>query len=146
MRGRRGTFFWNLLFSYFPVIYSIISGFVLVPYYLKFIGPTIYGSWLALGNILTWISLVDPGFASLLLQKVGFAFGKRENDITGKYIGSGIVIGIAISGLVYAIGSITNNYFYTWLNIEQTDLDLHVLEKAFKIALLGTSLSLFSFF
>ena len=48
----------------------MMGGIILVPIYLVYIPKDLYGYWLATGNILTIISLLDPGIGGVVTQKV----------------------------------------------------------------------------
>lgn len=47
----------------------MMVGIILVPIYLVYIPKDLYGYWLATGNILTIISLLDPGIGGVVTQK-----------------------------------------------------------------------------
>jgi O-antigen/teichoic acid export membrane protein len=83
----------NLISLYFSVILSITQGIILTPLYLKYIPPSLYGAWLASGNILTWIAMVDPGISRILQQRTAYTFGRGELDKVGGVIGTGLLLG-----------------------------------------------------
>ena len=66
MRTRTKTTQWNLFFQYTSIVLTVIWSIVLVPLYLKFIPLDIYGAWLATGNIVAWLSIMDPGLSAVL--------------------------------------------------------------------------------
>jgi O-antigen/teichoic acid export membrane protein len=138
--GRRKATVWNLFFLNIGFVITLINGVLIIPLYLHYIDSSIYGAWLATGNLLTWITIVDPGVASVLLQRVSYALGERNEKELGLAITSGILVAIGLFivsiaagyGLSYFIGSIAN-------------IDLRYradIVKAFRIALWGTSFSL----
>ena len=60
----------NFLFNSTNSIVAIINGIVLVPIYFKFMSISTYGAWLATGNIVAMIGLMESGFASVITQKM----------------------------------------------------------------------------
>ena len=61
-----------------------------MPLYLRFIPIDIYSIWLATGNLLAWISTLDPGLTLVLQQQVADAYGKRDKNKVRKLIGGGV--------------------------------------------------------
>ncbi|MBB3054371.1 lipopolysaccharide biosynthesis protein [Mucilaginibacter gotjawali] len=138
--GRKKATIWNLFFLNIGFIITLINGVLIIPLYLHYMDGAVYGAWLATGNVLTWITIVDPGVAGVLLQRVSYALGEKNEKELGLAISSGILIAIVLFilsiivgyGLSYFIGSIAN-------------IDMHYrsdIVKAFRIALWGTSFSL----
>ena len=84
--------------------FAIINGIVLVPLYLQFIDITLFGAWLATGNIITWLTLVDPGFGDVLRQRTAQTFGQGDYLRLGKVIGTGSSLVIALGLLPAVIG------------------------------------------
>lgn len=102
--SRRRATIANLVYQYVTLAFAIINGIVLVPLYLKFIDITLFGAWLATGNIITWLTLVDPGFGDVLRQRTAQTFGKGDNVRLGKIIGTGSLLVIALGLLPGMIG------------------------------------------
>jgi hypothetical protein len=76
--SRKKSTFWNLVFSYSTILYGICSGLLLVPLYLEHIPIDLYGAWLASGNVLTWLTVIDPGISTVVTQRVGKSFGANK--------------------------------------------------------------------
>ncbi|WP_295672730.1 hypothetical protein [uncultured Mucilaginibacter sp.] len=138
--GRKKATIWNLFFLNIGFVITLINGVLVIPLYLHFIDSAVYGAWLATGNVLTWITIVDPGVAGVLLQRVSYAIGEKNEEELGLAICSGILIACMLFvlsiivgyGLSYVIGNIAN-------------IDMRYrgdIVKAFRIALWGTSFSL----
>jgi len=53
---------------------NIITGIFMVPLYLKFIDLNIYGYWIAISGIISFLSLVDPGIGTVVQQKISEAY------------------------------------------------------------------------
>ena len=82
---------------------GVIRGLFIVPFYLKYIDNTIYALWLATGNIVVWLTFVDPGISNVLQQRVAYFMGKKDLITLSKVITSGIVLSGLISVIAYLI-------------------------------------------
>ncbi len=143
-RSRRLATKWNIFFHYYAIIISMISGILLVPLYLKYIPLEIYGAWLATGNIIAWLTIADPGISDVLSQQVGRAFGAGETQKLNDLLGSGTLLSFIVSLLILILGLLfTENIFHLILIKDQTNI--HVLKNAFKLAVIGSSLMIFSY-
>lgn len=143
-RSRTGATAWNLFFHYAAVGLMIVSGLVLVPFYLKFIPVQDYGAWLATGNVLVWLTAVDPGLSAVLQQRVGFAYGRGDHAQMGRVIASGLVLALALALLPVAIAFFAGPHLPGWLRLS-SDVNSAVLVKAFLLAGLGTTFAVVSF-
>lgn len=143
--SRKRTTKWNLFFHYSTILYTIITGIVLVPLYLQYIPKEEYGYWLASGNILGWISAVDPGFGMVVQQKVAYHFGANERVKVGKYITSGIVLSLVILLFLTLVGWGVSNQLIGLLDVAEIDSITSSLQTAFIYALAGSILSIFSY-
>jgi len=144
LRSRTTTTKWSLFFHNASIGLSIISGVVLVPMYLKFIPVDLYGAWVATGNILVWITIIDPGLSPVLLQQVGVAYGKNDKETIQNLIVSGNLITLCIVVLVIAMAIAATPFIPSWLNLSG-EIDIVSLKKAFIFAALGSGLMILSF-
>ncbi len=103
-RTRKKTTKWNVFFHFTFILLMFFSGVVLVPLYLKYIPVRIYGFWLAIGNILTWLTALDPGIGGLLQQKVSKAYGELNNRLIVSYVNAGFILSVALCLLVMLVG------------------------------------------
>lgn len=142
--SRARTTKWNLLFHYLSIGLAIVSGLLLVPLYLKFIPLDLYGAWLASGNILVWLTIIDPGLSTVLQQRVGVAYGKRDFQAIQELLIGGLCITFVITLFVIIVGYISANYLPNWLNLPSS-IDITALKKAFFLAIIGTALMIFSY-
>lgn len=134
-RNDRRTIRWNLFFNYTSVVYNVIIGIVLVPLYLKYIPIDEYGAWLASGNIITWMTLLDPGLSGTMQYKVAHALGNNDKKTIGKLIGNSIVIGICFF-ITLCLGAIFVQFNISkWLDVSKFS------EASFFLALALTSIS-----
>ena len=144
MRSATSVTRWNIVFNYISIILAVVNGLVIVPFYLKFIDHALFGAWLASGNILVWLTIIEPGVGEVLQQKVGSAYGAKDHTKVGLYIGSGIAISTAIA-IVVAIACFLFQYLIAGILNLPSSIDIPQLLHAFTIAAMGTSLILLSY-
>jgi len=142
--SRISTTKWNLFFFYLRTLISFANGVLIVPLYLKYIDNTLFGLWLASGNILTWITIVDPGVGDVLTQKISVAHSKKNYRLIENILSSSIIISIVISIIAFLVGYFLSFYINEILNISSR-ININELLFAFKINLAATCLTLFSF-
>jgi len=138
--SRKKTTLWNFFFLNIGFVISIFNGILIIPLYLHYIDSSLYGAWLATGNILTWITVVDPGVGDVLLQKVAFAIGKNDKKEIGAAIASGILISVGLFVLSVTIGYTFSFFIGDLANINKLYRDDII--SAFRIALWGTAFGL----
>lgn len=142
--SRRKTTGWHLFFQYIHIVLIFVSGIILLPICLKFIPVKLYGAWLATGNILVWMTVVDPGLSSILFQKIGFAYGKRDLGYIQEVATAGLCITAIIVLVVFAVGLFCAFQLQHLIKLPEAAHRL-VLFKAFSWAVAGSSLLVFSY-
>ena len=115
----------------------------MVPLYLRFIPLDMYGAWLASGNLLALITIMDPGFTLILQQQIAIFYGKKDISNVRAIIGSGLVGSLILLFITIIIGFIIAYYLPVWLSLPST-INTPMLVKAFRLAVIGTALTLFS--
>ncbi len=143
-KSRKKTALWNLLFSYGMIGYAVISGIALVPLYLRFIPVDLYGAWLATGNVLAWLTVVDPGIAGVVQQRIGVAYGQRNYSALRGYATGGVLLTMLIALLVLVAGWGTSRFLPNWVNLGDAE-SAEILRKAFLVAIVGSALMLLAF-
>jgi len=142
--SRRKTAFWGLISHYGSVAISLLSGFILLPISLRFIPKDVYGAWLASGNVLAWLTVVDPGLGAIVQQRVAEAFGRKQcSDITS-LAWSGLLINSILAVGTIAVGLLARGYLPTLLRLPP-EMDVSPILRAFEWAALGTGLSIVAF-
>lgn len=143
-RDRRRTTQWNIFFHYFNIIYAILSGIVLVPLYLKFIPLDLYGAWLAASNVITWMSIADPGLSTVIMQKASVAYGRQDMAALNGLFTNGVMLSLLVALLTAGAGWVAAPYLMTLLNLDP-GVAYSQLRPAFLVAVLGTALMIFSY-
>ncbi|MBC7890581.1 MAG: hypothetical protein H7Y12_00085, partial [Sphingobacteriaceae bacterium] len=133
---------WNLASQYLSLGLNLASGLLLTPSVLGYVAPAQYGAWLLTGDVLSWLSLVDPGISAVLGQRVAAQFGAGNQAEIGALTGAGLLVTVAVTVLLLALGF----GLAPWLNqlVTLPAAELVELRAAFFVALLGTGLVLFS--
>jgi O-antigen/teichoic acid export membrane protein len=134
---------WNFVFQYGYVITNIINSIILLPFYLHKIDASTLGVWLATGNILAWMTLIDPGVGDVLQQKIGELRGRNESSEIGKTIGSGLMSAMGILLLSVIAGFVF--YFLIGAIINKDVTRYPHLQIALFITIISTGMSLVSF-
>ncbi len=97
--SRRFSALVNFALSHVNTLLVITQGILLVPLYLARIPDALYGAWLATGNILSWIELVDPGVSAVLTQRVATTYGSGDLRRLSRVIGTGLTLSFALAAL-----------------------------------------------
>ena len=142
--SRKKATIWNLVFSYSTVVYGILSGLLMIPLYLRFIPLELYGAWLASGNILHWVLVVDPGLSTVIMQRVGKSYGSGNRQAVGAYVLSGLLLTALIALLALLVGFVITPKIPSWVNL----LDLNLAQKLqanFIIGLIAGAIILFAY-
>jgi len=143
MQMNKNTLKWNFIFQYGYVITNIINSIILLPFYLHKIDASTLGVWLATGNILAWMTLIDPGVGDVLQQKVAELRGRNENGEIGKTIGSGLIAAGGILLLAVIAGFVF--YFLIGVIINKDVTKYPNLQIALFLSIIATGMSLVSF-
>lgn len=136
------SFFVQLGASYANLIFLLISGLFFVPLYLKYIGINIYGSWLASGNLLNILGVVEGGVSIVLSQKLAASFFHDEKNDFVKTAASGLVISV-LTATIFLIITLTLSDFISF-GIETDKKSLINLKTAFILAGIGSFLGIFN--
>jgi O-antigen/teichoic acid export membrane protein len=142
--GRRRSTKWNLFFAYTHIFYAVVSGLVLVPLYLRFIPKEVYGAWLASGNILIWISIVDLGLADVIMQRTATAYAAGKTNEIIPTVLAGVAFASATAAVVFFGGWIAASHLQ-WLLQLPENFDTDQLQTAFRLAATGSALSIIGF-
>jgi O-antigen/teichoic acid export membrane protein len=141
--SRKKSTIWNLVFLYTNLGIGIVNGILIVPLFLGYIDHKLYGAWLATGNILVWLTLIDPGIGDVLIQRVSVAYGNQNKKELSLILSSSVLLSIVISLLALVSSYILSNYLPFIINFHGDKSNELIL--AFRIAAIGTALTLFSF-
>jgi O-antigen/teichoic acid export membrane protein len=114
--SRRRTAQINLILGYGRYTVGIFNQLILVPLYLHFISIGAYGSWLASGNVVTLLSVLDIGFNLIVTQRLATAFGAGDDDRFVREVGSSL--GLVLAGFVFltSVSFVMSSWIPGWIN------------------------------
>lgn len=119
-----------------------MQGMLLVPLYLKYIPLDLYGYWLATGNMIGWVLILDPGFSAVVQQQVAASYGSNDRAHTEKTISASLALALVAVFLAGITCTILTIQIPSILGIEKGDPRLESLSEACVYASIGTALGL----
>lgn len=109
---------YNYFFNSINAIIVIINGIVMVPIYFHYMSVSTYGAWLATGNMVAMLGLLESGFSSVITQKMAAAIGSGDNVMYGKLAGANIVTAVIIATGILLLGLSISPFVTGWINVE----------------------------
>ena len=79
----------NILNFAFKIV-GMFLGIVSVRLNLKYLGNSLYGMWVTISAIISWMSSADLGIGNGLRNELAQAFGKGDTDRQGKLVSCGL--------------------------------------------------------
>ncbi len=138
--NKRLAAFANLAFGSARAVTIVVTGLVMVPLYLRFFDLSLYGAWLASGNIVALISMFGGGLSGVVTQKLAVSYGGGEREQFARIASSGIAIAVMIAGFVAAAG-MALSFWVAGLLTDSPDARLSVA-RAMALAAVGSGLEI----
>lgn len=88
-------------FTYGQFGLAIVTGLLLVPLTLSYLGARSWGMWLATGELLGYAGMTDLGVLGVLPWMIAEADGKKDRETMRRLVGHGVWLGAGI-GIAYA--------------------------------------------
>lgn len=104
-RSRAGKALIASGFAYVNFASAIVIGVLLVPLMLDRLGARTYGLWLATGELLAYVSLLDIGVFSVLPWMIAEADGRQDVTVVRRFVVNGLSVGGAVSCAYLAGGA-----------------------------------------
>lgn len=130
----------NFLFNSFNAIIMIVNGIVMVPIYFYFMSVSTYGAWLATGNVVAMLGLIESGFASVITQKMSVSIINNENVQFRKQAGANIITALLFASVIFIAGIAISPFVADWVKVEPDDRG--AIKYAYIIALVSSCISL----
>lgn len=143
--SRKKQVLWRAAPEYASFFISLLNAAILVPLYLKYFELGLYGAWLATGNILVWLTIIDPGIGDVLLQKVSESYAKNDRIEIGKQLASSMILSFIITIIALFCGLILMFFIENIVKLSSS-IEIIVLKKAFFLMVIATAMTLFSYF
>lgn len=132
----------NFVFSHVNTALVITQGILLVPLYFSHVSQALYGAWLATGNILAWIELVDPGISAVLTRQVAYTSGSGDHGRLARVIGTGLSLGLGLASLPLVAWPAAG---FLGAFVGVSGRDAATLAEAFRLGLVASALTLASY-
>jgi len=130
----------SLLGGYVILVITVVQGLVLMPLYLNYIGAGLYGAWLASGGILGWLSMLDMGLASFMIQRMAVAYRRKEHSLVSAYFFTGLFLLSMLMIIFVVVAGILSLFVPSWMGLSQQESA--TLAGCFVLAAVATSLSI----
>ena len=131
---------YNYLFNSINAIIVIVNGIVMVPIYFHYMSVSTYGAWLATGNMVAMLGLLESGFSSVITQKMAAAIGSGDNEKFSKLAGANIVTAVIIAVGILLIGLSISPFITDWINVNESAVS--EIRLSFIIALTASSIAI----
>jgi O-antigen/teichoic acid export membrane protein len=141
--SRRKASQWHLFFLYTNFVFSLIKGVLIVPLYLRYMEPRLYGAWLACGGIIVYLSLCEFGVNRVLIQKVAVLASSSKTEQLASVVATGVRLNAGLAILPFLIGLGIAPFVAGIVQI--TGPEALDLRNAFILGALAASLMIFSF-
>ncbi|HEX6913061.1 MAG TPA: oligosaccharide flippase family protein, partial [Longimicrobium sp.] len=117
-RSRRRGAVVMLVGGYANNLLLVVQGLVLVPLYLRHLGPETYGGWMASGDLLGWLAVLDMGIAGISVQRMAAAHGRGEHRSVGDYFGTGLAVQGLLVALLTVLAVLASPFVPAWVRLE----------------------------
>lgn len=111
---------YNYIFNSINAIIVIVNGIVMVPIYFHYMSVSTYGAWLATGNMVAMLGLLESGFSSVITQKMAAAIGSNNKLRYASLAGANIVTAIMLAIVITLLGLCVAPFITDWINVEDS--------------------------
>lgn len=91
----------------------------MVPIYFKFMPVSTYGAWLATGNVVAMLGLVESGFASVITQKMSVAIAENDDKNFFQLAGANIYTALLMAAALFLLGLSISPFIADWINADE---------------------------
>lgn len=113
----------NVISSFFFKGSEIILSFLLLPITLSYINNSLYGIWLIISSITSWVGFFDIGLTNGLRNKLAEALAKNDKPLAKTYISTTYAILIIISLTIFLLFLLVNP-FLNWTKVLNTEANM----------------------
>lgn len=119
-----------------------LQAIVLIPLYLKTIGPRLYGAWLGSGDILVWMYAFDLGLPNLMIQRIGAAHGRGDMRSVAEYFATGMLVLAVVAALIALVGFAISFLLPSWMGL--AGYEARTLRLCFTVGSLAQAVNIFN--
>lgn len=109
----------NIVISFISKGVSILTGFLIVPLTLGYVGKLEYGIWMTLSSIIHWFTFFDIGLGNGLRNKLAEALALNDTKTARIYISSAFALILGIAAFLF-IGFAVAAQFVSWNTVFNT--------------------------
>lgn len=136
--SKYGASLYNFLFNSFNSVIVIINGIIMVPIYFHYFPVSVYGAWLASGNLIAMIGLLESGFSSVITQKMAAAIGSGNNLDYRMLAGANMISAVILSSIILLLALCLSPFVAGIVNVDpeySSDITWAFVLSAFSSAL-----------
>lgn len=111
----------QVFLSFFLRSLSIFLNFYVVRLTIGYLGNDLYGLWIVLLSIISWLSLFDVGIGNGLRNKLTISLTNNDNENSRSYISTSYII-LSCIGFVLILLFLACIYFVDWVLIFNSSL------------------------
>src|ERR1700749_630807 len=93
----------NIIFSYTNRLTSLLGTRVLVPLYTRFLGQQLFGEWIVITTIATYLTLANIGIDQALTNRIAEAAAKGRRQEVDTLISTAFFAYSAVGAIVLAV-------------------------------------------
>ncbi len=102
-RTRRAA--WGVVSSYAGAVVTAVAGFLVVPLVLRSVSRADYGLWVAVGQAVGYLALLDLGVGSAVIRRTAELSGQPDGEvISGRTVSTAIALYCALGVVFVAVG------------------------------------------
>lgn len=130
----------NFIFNSANDIIVIINGIVMVPIYFHYMSVSTYGAWLATGNVVAMLGLIESGFSGVVTQKMTVAVAEGDDIAFRELAGANLVTAILLPLAVLLMGLAISPFIAEWVNVDSDDIG--AIRLSFIVALISSCIAM----
>ncbi|MGH7934155.1 MAG: lipopolysaccharide biosynthesis protein [Candidatus Binataceae bacterium] len=96
----------NIAWSYVSWVLSIIAPLVLIPFYVRFLGARLYGEWLVILSLTSYLALANLGMGQTVGNRIAEAIARGRSGEVGRLVSTAFftyaAIAVLLIGLIVA--------------------------------------------
>ncbi len=108
----------NLFGNYSYLVFLAVTGIIMVPLYLHYIGAELYGGWLATGNLVNMLSILDLGLNLIFMQKLSEAYAQDKVQRFTDLLSGATTLTLMVFFASLAGGAVFAHYAPGWVKIQ----------------------------
>jgi O-antigen/teichoic acid export membrane protein len=128
----------NILSNWFALAVTTVVGFVLSPYVVHHLGNVVYGVWVLVSSLVSYMNLLDLGLQSAVVRFVSKGVAQENHKESGKTVSAALWIRLWISLAIMGAGLVVSLQFHRMFVIPaelQRAASVAVLVSAVTVAL-----------